>query len=437
MSFLKYASIIFLLLTGSNTLFAQINNIDSYQVALQQIRLISTEKSIIPFKNLEELSITHLVLGTPQVQTNVFSEQLDKYASVAHYPLPLQDDFKNLDIWLKSRKSAGDNAFIIEIWTDEDFTSSKLMQIKTLFEGMPVVLINFDTKYFDRKDDTGNAVKFDIQTLSGYWHQSLSAQLIFGGVSIENGKEAKGVRLGYSPIASVGMKSDILHDSIKSIIEQGIAARAFPGAQVLVARKGKIVYHEAFGKHTYEGEQKLSPDDIYDMASVTKVSSGLAALMKWYGEDKLNLDAPLSTYLPEAKGTNKADLKMRDILTHQARLRAWIPFWKGTLVGNSRNPGKKTGTIIEIMITDSRQKHSGCKHQKIILLKFLVAYGYTKIILIKWPRIFLSRPLMLNLVMFIPISFSYSCPGWLKRRRGKNLKTILKPNFINHWVLIP
>ena len=128
MSFLKYISIIFLLLTGSNAMFGQINNIDSYQVALQQIRLISTEKSVIPFKKLEELSITHLVLGTPQVQTNVFSEQLDKYASVAHYQLPLQDDFKNLDIWLKSRKSAGDNAFIIEIWTDEDFKSDKLKE---------------------------------------------------------------------------------------------------------------------------------------------------------------------------------------------------------------------------------------------------------------------------------------------------------------------
>ena len=341
MSFLKYTTIIFLSLAVSNAVFCQISNNDSYQVALQQIRLASNEKSIIPLKKLETLSITHLVLGIPQVQTNVFSNQLDKYASVSHYQLPFQDDLKNLDIWLKARKSAGDNAFIIEIWTNDDFKSDKLMQIKTLFEGMSVVFVNFDAKYFNRKDDTGNTVKFDIQTLSDYWHQSLAAQLIFGGVSLEDGKEAMGVRLGYSPIASVGMKANILHDSIKYIIEQGIAAKAFPGAQVLVARKGKIIYHEAFGKHTYEGEQKLSPDDIYDMASVTKVSSGLAALMKWYGEDKLNLDAPLSTYLPEAKGTNKADLKMRDILTHQARLRAWIPFWKGTLVGNSRNPWQK------------------------------------------------------------------------------------------------
>ena len=265
MSFLKYTTFIFLSLIVSNAVFGQINNNDSYQVALQQIRLTSNAKSIIPFKKLEELSITHLVFGTPQVQTNVFSNQLDKYASVSHYQLPLQDDLKNLDIWLKARKSAGDNAFIIEIWTNEDFKSEKLIQIKTLFEGMSVILVNFDTKYFNRKDDSANAIKFDIQTLSGYWHQSLAAQLIFGGVSIEDG----------------------------------------------------------------------------NMAPVTKVSSGLAALMKWYGEDKLNLDAPLSTYLPEAKGTNKADLKMRDILTHQARLRAWIPFWKGTLVGNSRNPWQK------------------------------------------------------------------------------------------------
>ncbi|MDP4812440.1 MAG: hypothetical protein NWR65_14965, partial [Saprospiraceae bacterium] len=185
MSFLKYTIIIFLSLIVSNAVFSQINNNDSYQVALQQIRLTSNEKSIIPFKKLEQLSISHLVLGTPQVKTNVFSEQLDKYTSVSHYQLPFQDDSKNLEIWLKSRKSAGNNAFILEIWTDEYFKSDKLNQIKTLFEGIPVVLVNFETKYFDRKDDIGNAVKFDIQTLSGYWHQSLAAQLIFGGVSIE------------------------------------------------------------------------------------------------------------------------------------------------------------------------------------------------------------------------------------------------------------
>jgi len=341
MSFLKYTTIIFLLLTSANAMFGQMNSHDDYQVALQQIRLNFNEKSVIPLKNLETLAIAHLVLGTAQVKTNIFSNQIDKYAAINHYQLPLQDDLQNLESWLKSRKSAGENAFILEIWTTENFSKDKLMQIKTMFDGLPVINVNFETAYFDRNDNTGNSGKFDIQTRSGYWHQSLAAQLIFGGISLENGMEAKGVRLGYSPIASVGMKANILHDSIKFIIEQGIAARAFPGAQVLVARKRKIVYHEAFGKHTYEGEQKLSPDDIYDMASVTKVSSGLAALMKWYGEDKLNLDAPLSTYLPESKGTNKADLKMRDILTHQARLRAWIPFWKGTLVGNSRNPWQK------------------------------------------------------------------------------------------------
>lgn len=341
MSFLKNTAIFFLLLISSNAVFGQMNSHDNYLVALQQIRLTSNEKSIIPLKNLEKLSIAHLVLGTTQLQTNVFSKHLDKYASVSHYQIPLHEDLKNLNLWLTSRKSAGDNAFILEIQTDENFSKDQLMQIKKMFDGLTVVFVNFDTSNIDRNDNTGSTVKFDIQTLSGYWHQSLAAQLIFGGVSFENGKETKGVRLGYASLESVGMKANILHDSIKFIIEQGIAGRAFPGAQVLVARKGKIVYHEAFGKHTYEGEQKLTSDDIYDMASVTKVSSGLAALMKWYGEDKFNLDAPLSTYLPEAKGTNKADLKMRDILTHQARLRAWIPFWKGTLVGNSRNPWQK------------------------------------------------------------------------------------------------
>jgi hypothetical protein len=140
MSFLKYTSIIFLLLTSANPMFGQMNSHDDYQVALQQIRLNSNEKSIIPIKNLETLAIAHLALGTAQVQTNVFSNQLDKYASISHYQLPLQDDLKNLEIWLKSRKSAGDNAFIIEIWTSENFSEDKLMLLKIPFV-YPVVLV--------------------------------------------------------------------------------------------------------------------------------------------------------------------------------------------------------------------------------------------------------------------------------------------------------
>lgn len=341
MKYLKYTALIFHFLLMTKISIGQPNHSDAYQFAVKEIKWIGREKANIPIKNLETKQISHLILGTPTHQTSFFKEQLDKYTFIQHFQLPIENDFLNVKKWLDARKSAGDNLFILELWELKDLPFEKLIQLSSLFEGFPLVKVNFEKNRFEPSENP-KADWLDILTLPDYWTQSLTAQLIFGGFNMEKGVETTGIRLGYAPAETVNMNLSVLEDSIKSIIEEGIGSRAFPGAQVLVARKGKVIYHEAFGNHTYEGGQKLSRDDLYDMASVTKISSGLAALLKWYGEGKLNLDAPLSTYLPETKGSNKATLKMRDILTHQARLRAWIPFWKGTLVGNSRNPWEKS-----------------------------------------------------------------------------------------------
>jgi len=102
-----------------------------------------------------------------------------------------------------------------------------------------------------------------------------------------------------------------------------------------------VIYHQAFGYHTYDSTRATQLTDIYDLASVTKVSSGLAALMKWYGEGDFDLEAPLKKYYPDFEGSNKADLPLRKILAHQARLRPWIPYWQGTLRGNAKYPWRR------------------------------------------------------------------------------------------------
>jgi CubicO group peptidase (beta-lactamase class C family) len=101
------------------------------------------------------------------------------------------------------------------------------------------------------------------------------------------------------------------------------------------------VYHKAFGHHTFENVKAVATDDLYDLASVTKISSALPALMKLYGEGKFQLNAPLEKYMPEFKGSDKGGLTFRSMLAHNARLRPWIPYWKGTLRGHSRYPWQK------------------------------------------------------------------------------------------------
>ncbi|MEZ4888152.1 MAG: serine hydrolase [Chitinophagales bacterium] len=138
-------------------------------------------------------------------------------------------------------------------------------------------------------------------------------------------------KLQYATPEQLGMNGQFLKDSIEAIIMQGIEGKAFPGAQVLVAKGGYIVYHQAFGYHTYDKLQLLQQTDIYDLASVSKITTVLPALMKLYDEGKFDLEATLADYVPKLKKSNKADLQMRPILAHNARLQAWIAFWENTV----------------------------------------------------------------------------------------------------------
>jgi len=269
MKYLKYTALIFHFLLMTKISFGQPNHSDAYQFAVKEIKWIGREKANIPIKNLGTKQISHLILGTPTLQTSFFKEQLDKYTFIQHFQLPIENDFLNVKKWLDARKSAGDNLFILELWELKDLPFEKLIQLSSLFEGFPLVKVNFEKNRFEPSENP-KADWLDILTLPDYWTQSLTAQLIFGGFNMEKGVETTGIRLGYAPAETVNMNLSVLEDSIKSIIEEGIGSRAFPGAQVLVARKGKVIYHEAFGNHTYEGGQKLSRDDLYDMASVTK-----------------------------------------------------------------------------------------------------------------------------------------------------------------------
>ena len=118
---------------------------------------------------------------------------------------------------------------------------------------------------------------------------------------------------------------------VDTIVQEGLDQKAYPGAVVMAVHKGTIIYHKAFGQYEYENSKPLQPESIFDLASVTKISATTVAVMKLYEQGKLKLEAPLKTYLPWVKGTNKENLIVRDILLHQAGLVAFIPFFRETL----------------------------------------------------------------------------------------------------------
>ena len=115
---------------------------------------------------------------------------------------------------------------------------------------------------------------------------------------------------------------------IDSIANDAIRRKATPGIVLLVLRDGKIALQKTYGHFTYDSSAKTTMDGVYDMASVTKICATSLSVMKLFDEKKLELDKTLGDYLPWVKGTNKEKLIIKDILLHQAGLKAFIPFYK-------------------------------------------------------------------------------------------------------------
>ncbi|MCX2681304.1 serine hydrolase [Galbibacter sp. EGI 63066] len=124
-----------------------------------------------------------------------------------------------------------------------------------------------------------------------------------------------------------GLNSAYIDHKVDSIMKKGIEEQAFPGAQLLVAKNNTTIYHKTFGYHTYDSLQRVGKSDLYDLASVTKISGALPVLMQLVDQGKINLDEKFSTYWnPWKRKKDKRDLTLREILAHQAGLEPYIVF---------------------------------------------------------------------------------------------------------------
>ncbi|MGH7622439.1 MAG: serine hydrolase domain-containing protein, partial [Gemmatimonadaceae bacterium] len=128
---------------------------------------------------------------------------------------------------------------------------------------------------------------------------------------------------------AVGMSSERLA-KIDHVVMRGISAGGYPGAAVVVGRRGAAVVEKGFGRLSWEtSSPTVSPDrTIYDLASLTKVVATTSALMILYDEGKVHLDDPVSKYVPEFSGGQKDQVTVRMLLEHRSGLPAGRDLWR-------------------------------------------------------------------------------------------------------------
>ena len=317
------------------------------------LTVIKNNDNIIPIKGLTTKTIATLNIGAPA--ENKFSEMVDKYCTVDKFSISNKLNFSDFEMELDKLKDY--NTIIVSIFDmsqrpSQNFgffaSSNDFINALAKDSSKTIILNVMGNPYsLDKMTCTNNVDAILINYEERIETENLSAQLIFGGiqskgtlpVSIGNKwKEGDGIftekpiRMKYTVPLELGIIDSDLN-SIDSIVQEGLTQGIFPGCQVLIAKDGKVFYQRSFGRHNYSDTSKIvDNEDIYDLASITKIASSTASLMKLQSEGTVNVDSTLGHYLKDkVDTTDYKRITLKEMLTHQAGLTAWIPFYIRTL----------------------------------------------------------------------------------------------------------
>ena len=270
---------------------------------VRTIVLLKNDKQLVPFKHLDSLTIDYS--GLPLLQS-------------------LGERY--------SQDSGTQNVLVTsDIHTTGDYAYKILLHFGVADSLPQLGMDDFQAVVFCNKEDSLSQ-DLVIQKLFGGrpFTDTLTTKTL--GYEPGTGIQTKGaLRLSFGQPWEEGIDSAYLYRKIDSIALNAIDSGVAPGIQVLVARNGRVIFHKTYGFLTYDSTERVHKNLLYDFASVTKVTGALPALMRLHDENKFDLDATMGTYLPYFAHGNKKELTYRRILSHNAGLKAWIPYWKTTL----------------------------------------------------------------------------------------------------------
>ena len=312
---------------------------------------------VIPIQATDSLRIACVSMGSDSGQ--VFYNRLNDYMPVSHYTYnseldvtdELVEKLSNYDLVIVGYHFYNGNFWTKHVVTKrESFFLDKLTKNTSVFLtifGHPRVLNDLNLNDLD-------GVLLSYQNSQDF--QDLSAQLIFGSIdalgrlplSLNQFKIGDGLWLKKSrnfkfslPI-EVGLDVDSLNQ-IDTIVQAAISRHIMPGCQIVISRHGHVVYNKSFGHHTYDSLELVKNDHLYDIASITKIAAAAPIFMYLSDKKNININRKLKHYSSLFRHTNKANLRIIDILTHQSKLFPWIPFYKTMLNPVESNKSSDAG----------------------------------------------------------------------------------------------
>jgi len=303
---------------------------------LQQTVLLNNQQHLVPVTALDKKTIASVSLGFSFQAAS--DSLLNKYAKITSFNaidynsdgnlFKLEDDLKYF------------NTVIISIADLETTNAGYISFINSIAKTKTVIIALYG--------EQRSLAVFNTLEAPVIWCAQKNAssailvpQVIFGGIAAGNkltanislkytagsGFTTNVTRLKYTIPEDAGVNADDLRE-IDNITAEAIGARAAPGMVVLVAKDGKVIFNKAYGNHTYGGEpDKIT--DIFDLASVTKITATTPMVMRLVEQNKLKLDTSIGTYIALARPTAMNNIQVKEVMLHQAGFIPYIPFHDG------------------------------------------------------------------------------------------------------------
>ena len=317
------------------------NNGLQYQLYENIVTVLKNQDEILPIKNLDQ-KIAYVKLGDDT--NSSFVTTLKKYTEITEVT---NTNIDSLNVQLKAF-----NTVIVgfhksdKAWKKHDFSEMELVWLQEIAKNNKVILDVFAKPYALLPITTFDAIEgLVVSYQNADIAQEVSAELLFGAIDAKGKlpvsiaaafKVGDGLttqklnRLGFTTPENVGMNSTVLA-KIETYANKAISGKMTPGMQILVARKGKVIYQKSFGNQIYDNGKSVQNSDLYDVASLTKMIATLPNVMQLYDKKKVNLETTLQDMLPVFRNSNKQNITFKELLSHYGGMQAWIPFYKATL----------------------------------------------------------------------------------------------------------
>lgn len=354
------------------------------QLTAASVTVVKNTDGTLPVADLQHTDFAVVTVGLEGGLKSAFHLGADHYAAVRHYHMRYGES-GNLAAQLADKPR---NHVIVAV---SDQNGANVSAVTDLVEKCPRVTLVILNEPYDIAPYAPLMAHKHVKAALLTYHdddvtQDYAVQTIFGGnpaqgvlpISLQCGNRTlqpghgihyKACRLGFALPAQVGINNRLLQQ-IDSVVNEGLRQKAFPGCQVLVARHGKVVCCRSYGEINFGSGVRVDDNTLFGLASVSKATGTLSAVMRLYDQGKFSLGDVASKYIPGLRRGDKMSITMRDLLYHETGMPPSLNMWtmmmdpatySGKLMTNQRD------TTHTIQVMKGAWGHNGARLRTDIL----------------------------------------------------------------------